>query len=83
MDLRLQRKELLPSPVQFLCPSGLINGWSDWLDKEIEDSETSLHSSTLFDARALKPTVTLEDVERLFLLPSMGRLDLMDLELDK
>ena len=26
MDLRLQRKELLPSPVQFWCLNGLING---------------------------------------------------------
>ena len=26
MDLRLQRKELLTSPMQFWCPSGLING---------------------------------------------------------
>ena len=26
MDLRLQWKELLPLPVQFWCPSGLING---------------------------------------------------------
>ena len=29
MDLCLQRKELLPLPVQFWCPSGLINGQSD------------------------------------------------------
>ena len=39
MDLCLQRKELLPLPVQFWCPSGLINGRSDWLDKEIENEE--------------------------------------------
>ena len=37
MDLRLRWKELLPAPVQFLCPNGLINGWFDWLDKEVKD----------------------------------------------
>lgn len=39
MDLHLQQKELLPLPIQFWCPSGLINGWSNWLDKEIENEE--------------------------------------------
>ena len=39
MDLCLQRKELQPLLVQFQCPNGLTNGWSDWLDKEIENEE--------------------------------------------
>nr|POE53772.1 hypothetical protein CFP56_76937 [Quercus suber] len=52
MDLCLQRKELLPAPMQFLCPSGLINVWSDWLDKEIEDDGfcQSLRDANIFEA---------------------------------
>lgn len=52
MDLRLQRKELLPAPMQFLCPSGLINVWFNWLDKEIEDDGfcQSLRDANIFEA---------------------------------
>ena len=116
MDLRLQRKELLPSPMQFWCPSGLLNGWSDWLDREIENEGfcQALCDANIFEAVLMsrgwyvfrdiislqylircwsskthtfffswgETTVTLEDVERLFLLPSMGKLNPMDLELN-
>ena len=52
MDLRHQRKEFLPSPVQFWCPSGLINGWSDWLDKEFENEGfcQALRDANIFEA---------------------------------
>ena len=52
MDLRLQQKELLPSPVQFWCPSGLINGWSDWLDKEFKNEGfcQALRDANIFEA---------------------------------
>ena len=29
LDLWSQRKELLPAPIQFLCPCGTTVGWSD------------------------------------------------------
>ena len=52
MDLCLQRKELLPLPVQFWCPSGLINNWSNWLDKEIRNEEffQALRDANIFEA---------------------------------
>ena len=52
MDLHLQRKELLPSPMQFWCPKGLINGWSDWLDREIENEGfcQALRDANIFEA---------------------------------
>ena len=52
MDLRLQRKELLPSPMQFWCPSELINGWSNWLDKEFENEGfcQALRDTNIFEA---------------------------------
>ena len=52
MDLRLQRKELLPSPVQFWYPSELVNGWSDWLDKEFENEGfyQALRDANIFEA---------------------------------
>nr|POE97723.1 hypothetical protein CFP56_71786 [Quercus suber] len=34
LDLRFQRKELLPAPIQFLCPCGTTVGWSDWVEQE-------------------------------------------------
>ena len=102
--------------MQFLCPNGLINGWSDWLDKEFENEGfcQALHDANIFEAVLMsqgwhvfrdiislwylircwslethtfffswgQTTVTLKDVERLFLLPSMGRLNPMDLELN-
>ena len=103
--------------MQFLCPNGLINGWSDWLEKEIENDGfcQALRDANIFEVVQMfrgwyvfrdiitlrylirrwslethtfffswgETTVTLEDVERLFLLPSMGRLNPMDLELDR
>ena len=32
LDLCFQRKELLPAPIQFLCPHGTTSGWSDWVE---------------------------------------------------
>ena len=32
LDLRFQWKELLPTPIQFLCPRGTTSGWSDWVE---------------------------------------------------
>ena len=37
LDLRFQRKELLPAPIQFLCPYGTSVGWSDWVEQEVAD----------------------------------------------
>ena len=52
MDLRLQWKEVLPSPVQFWCPSRLISGWSDWLDKEFENEGfcQAIRDANIFEA---------------------------------
>nr|POE99798.1 hypothetical protein CFP56_18265 [Quercus suber] len=52
MDLRIQQKELLPSSVQFWCPSRSINGWFDWLDKEFENEGfcKSLRDANIFEA---------------------------------
>ena len=103
--------------MQFLCPNGLINGWSDWLEKEIENDGfcQALCDAHIFEAVLMsqgwhvfrdiialrylirrwssefhtfffswgETTATLENVERLFLLPSMGRLNPTDLELDR
>ena len=38
-DLRFQQKELLPVPIQFLCPCGITVGWSDWVEQEVTDEE--------------------------------------------
>ena len=37
LDLRFQRKEFLPAPIQFLCPCGTTSGWSDWVEQEVAD----------------------------------------------
>ena len=102
--------------MQFWCPSRLINGWSDWLDKEFKNEGfcQALHNANIFEVVLMsrgwhvfrdiislwylircwsskthtflfswgETIVTLEDVERLFLLPSIGRLNPKDLELD-
>ena len=94
----------------------MINGWSNWLDKEFENEGfcQALYDASIFEAILMsqgqhvfrdiislrylihrwstethifffswgETNVTLEDVKRLFLLPSMGRLNPMDLELD-
>ena len=38
--------------MQFLCPSGFINVWFDWLGKEIEDDGfcQSLRDANIFEA---------------------------------
>ena len=42
----------MPLPVQFWCPSGLINNWSNWLDKEIRNEEffQALRDANIFEA---------------------------------
>ena len=37
MDLQFQQKELLPVPIQFLCPCGITVGWPDWVEQEVAD----------------------------------------------
>ena len=37
LDLRFQRKEFLPAPIQFLCPCGTTSGWFDWVEQEVAD----------------------------------------------
>ena len=32
LDLWFQRKELLPAPIQFLCPCDTTVGWSNWVE---------------------------------------------------
>ena len=115
MDLRFQRKELLPAPIQFLCPYGTTIGWSDWVEQGVADEGFCqiLRNAKIFEAivvsrgwnmyrdmRALRflvrrwnpdthtfffpwgeTTVTLEDVERICLLPSMGDVNLLELGL--
>nr|POF27001.1 hypothetical protein CFP56_40367 [Quercus suber] len=63
IDLRFQRKELLPAPIQFLCPYGKTVDRSDWVEQEGET------------------TVTLKDMERICLLPSVGDVDPLELGL--
>ena len=115
LDLRFQRKEFLPAPIQFLCPCGTTSGWSDWVEQEVVDEGFCqiLRDAQIFEAvvlshgwnmyrdvRALRfmvrhwhtdthtfffpwgeTTVTLEDVERICLLPSMGDVNPLELEL--
>ena len=115
LDLRFQRKEFLPAPIQFLCPCGTTIGWSDWAEQEVVDEGfcQTLRDAKIFEAvvlsrgwnmyrdvRALRfmvrhwhtdthtfffpwgeTTVTLEDVERICLLPSMGDVNPLELEL--
>ena len=115
LDLRFQRKEFLPAPIQFLCPCGTTIGWSNWVEQEVADEGfcQTLRDAKIFevvvishgwnmyrDVRALwfmvrrwhtdthtfffpwgETTVTLEDVERICLLPSMGDVNPLELEL--
>nr|POE69350.1 hypothetical protein CFP56_08605 [Quercus suber] len=69
LDLRFQGKELLPVPIQFLCPCGTTVGWSDWVEQEVAD-QGFCQGETM---------VTLKDVERICLLPIIG--DVSSLEL--
>ena len=94
MDLRFQQKELSPVPIQFLCPCGTIVGWSDLLEQEVTDKEFcqilrairflvchwKLDTHTFFFPWG-ETTITLEDVERICLLPSMGDVNLLELGL--
>ena len=114
IDLWFQWKELLPAPIQFLCPCGTTIGWSDWVKQEdVNEGCQILRDVKIFEAvvvscgwnmyrdvRALRflvcrwnpdthtfffpwgeTTVTLEDVERICLLPSMGDVNLLELGL--
>ena len=115
LDLHFQWKELLPTPIQFLCPCGTTSGWSDWVEQKVADEGFCqiLRYARIFktvvlsrgwnmyrDVRALRfmvrrwhtdthtfffpwgeTTVTLEDVERICLLPSMGDVNPLELEL--
>ena len=54
LDLRFQQKELLPAPIQFLCPSGTISGWSDWVEQEVADEG---FCQILRDARVFEAVV--------------------------
>ena len=54
LDLCFQQKELLPAPIQFLCPSGTISGWSDWVEQEVADEG---FCQILRDARVFEAVV--------------------------
>ena len=55
LDLWFQRKELLPTPIQFLCPCGTTIGWSDWVEQEVVDEEFCqiLKDAKIFEAMVL------------------------------
>nr|POE97722.1 hypothetical protein CFP56_71785 [Quercus suber] len=93
LDLQFQRKELLPAPIQFLNPYSKIVGWSNWVEQEVANEGFCqiLKDAKIFKALFLsrgwnmyrdgETMVTLKDVERICLLPSMGDINLLELEL--
>nr|POF00013.1 hypothetical protein CFP56_55808 [Quercus suber] len=74
-------KELLPIPIQFLCPCGITVGWSDWVEQKVADEGFCqiLRNAKIFEAVVV--SLTLEDVDRICLLPSMGDVNLLELGL--
>ena len=55
LDLRFQRKEFLPAPIQFLCPYGTTSGWSNLVEQEVSDEELCqiLRDARIFEAVVL------------------------------
>ena len=52
IDLRFQWKELLPAPIQFLCPYGITVGWSDLVEQKVADEGFCqiLRNAKIFEA---------------------------------
>ena len=114
LGLHFLWKELLLTPIQFLCPCGMTSCWSNWVEQEVANEGFCqiLRDARVFEAvvlsrgwnmyrdvRALRfmvwrwhtdthtfffswgeTMITLEDVERICLLLSMGDVNPLELE---